>query len=240
MRIEDFIEASNKAKSVDELFELYKKAMGELGFDRLIFSLMTDHLAIKRRAGHGIKLNYPDNWMEFYVERNLQITDPVRHKMYAAPGVFTWQSLIDPARLTRTQVETLEMGREAGLRDGIGIPLRGPRGAIAGIGAASSAGGVDMDRNMLSRAQLISQQFYTAYLALEQAPEELPCILLSDREQEILILSALGKSRTCIGDIMCLSEHTIDYHIRKILRKLDANSMVLAALKALNMGLIQM
>lgn len=239
MRIEDFIAASNAAKSVDELFELYKKAMAELGFDRLIFSLMTEHIAIKRPAGHGLKLNYPDNWMEFYVERNLQVTDPVRHKMYAAPGVFTWQSLVEPRHLTKTQVQTLEMGKDAGLRDGIGIPLRGPRGAIAGVGAASSAGGVDMDKNTLSLAQLLSQQFYTAFLALEQ-PEDLPCIILSDREQEILLLSALGKSRTSIGDIMCLSEHTIDYHIRKILKKLDANNMVLATLKALNMGLIQM
>jgi DNA-binding CsgD family transcriptional regulator len=239
MRIEDFIDASNRASSVDELFEMYKKAMADLGFDRLIFSLMAEHLSIHRPAGHGIMLNYPPDWMNFYIEKNFQVTDPVRHKLFVTPAVFSWHSLVESGRLTKRQVDTLEMGREAGLKDGIGIPLRGPRGAIAGIGAASTAGGVELDKNSLSHAQLLSQQFYTVYLSLESAPENLPLIVLSDREQEVLTWTALGKTRGEIGEIMCLSEHTIDTYVRRILRKLDANSIILAAFKALHMGLIQ-
>jgi LuxR family transcriptional regulator, quorum-sensing system regulator BjaR1 len=238
MRIEEFIEASNRAASVDELFDLYKKAMAELGFDRLIFSLMTDHLAIARRAGHGLMLNYPEDWMNFYAEKRLETADPVRHKMYVAPGVFTWKSLSHPG-LTKIQTNCLSFGDEAGLHDGIGIPLRGPRGAIAGIGAASSAGGVLDDKNTLSSAQLLSQQFYTAFLSLEQKPQEAPFVMLSDREQEVLKWSARGKTRTEIADIMCLSENTVSFHNKNILRKLDANNITLAVLKALHMGLIQ-
>jgi DNA-binding CsgD family transcriptional regulator len=239
MGIEEFIEASNKATSVEELFDLYKTAMAELGFDRLIFSLMTDHLSIERNAGHGIMLNYPADWMHFYSEHHYQVTDPVRHKMYTSPGVFTWQSLIQP-HLTKTQIHTLAQGDEAGLHDGIGVPLRGPRGAIAGIGAASSAGGVQLDKNILSIAQMLSQQFYTAYLGLEKKPQEVPFVVLSDREQEVLKWTAAGKTRAEVGDIMCLSENTISFHIKAILRKLDANNIMLAVLKALHMGLIQL
>lgn len=240
MGIEEFIDASNKATSVEELFALYKKAMADLGFDRLIFSLMTDHLMIGKRSGHGIILNYPEDWMEFYMERHFEVTDPVRHKMYTSPGVFTWRSLLQPDRLTKTQMLTLALGNEAGLHNGIGIPLRGPRGAIAGVGAASSAGGVAPDKNTLSRAQMLTQQFYTAFLGLEQKPQELPAIVLSDREQEVLKWCAAGKTRPEVGDIMCLSAHTIDYHLRNIMKKLEANSITLATLKALHMGLIQL
>lgn len=239
MGIEEFIEASNRAASVDELFDLYKQAMGDLGFDRLIFSLMTDHIAIQRRAGHGLMLNYPDDWMKFYMDKKLEVLDPVRHKLYIAPGVFTWESLNEHSTLTKTQSNCLSMGDEAGLHDGIGIPLRGPRGAIAGIGAASSAGGVQPDKNVLSRAQLISQQFYTAFLCLEQKPQALPFVRLSDREQEVLKWCAAGKTRLDIADIMVLSEDTIGFHVKNILRKLDASNITLAVLKALHMGLIQ-
>lgn len=239
MGIEEFIEASNKAASVDELFALYQQAMGDLGFDRLIFSLMTDHLAIQRRAGHGIILNYPDDWMKFYMEKKLEVLDPVRHKLYIAPGVFTWDSLNEHSTLTKTQSDCLLMGDEAGLHDGIGIPLRGPRGAIAGIGAASSGGGVNPDKNTLSRAQLLSQQFYTAFLCLELKPETLPFVRLSDREQEVLKWCAAGKTRQDIADIMVLSEDTISFHVKNILRKLEASNITLAVLKALHMGLIQ-
>jgi DNA-binding CsgD family transcriptional regulator len=237
--LKEFIEATNRAKSVDELFELYKKAMAELGFDRLIFSLMTDHVIIGRRAGHGIARNYPEDWMEFYVERNYEVIDPVRHKIYTAPGVFTWQSLLDLRRVTKTQVGLFEQAKDAGLRDGVGVPLRGPRGAIAGIGAASSAGGVSLDKNTLSRAYLLSQQFYTAFLALEKAPEDTPPIMLTDREQEVLKWCALGKTKAEIAEIMRLPERTIRFYMTRIQRKLDVNSTAAAILKALNMGLIQ-
>jgi DNA-binding CsgD family transcriptional regulator len=240
MSIEEFIEASNRAASVEELFEVYKKAMAGLGFDRLIFSLMTDHLAIERRAGHGIIVNYPADWMEFYLSNGFEAADPVRHKMYVAEGAFAWSSLLDQPHLTRLQERCLALGAESGLRDGIGIPLRGPRGAIAGIGAASSAGGVPLDRNTLSRAQLLSAQFYTAFLALERKPQAPSFVPLTDREQEVLKWCSRGKTKAEISDIMCLSENTIKFHMKIIFQKLETHDVTLAVLKAYNMGLIQL
>lgn len=244
MSIDEFIEASNKAKSVDELFDLYKKAMYELGFDRIIFSLMTDHISIDRRAGHGIMLNYSDDWMKYYVEQNYEALDPVRKYMYIAPGAFTWTSLMQQPVITTKQNLFMKEGDEAGLHDGIGIPLRGPRGAIAGVGAASSAGGVALDdRNLLSRANLLSQQFYTVYLSLEaqRAAQEGPedYVYLTDREQEILQWCAAGKTRQEISVILGLSGNTTDWHLRNILRKMGVGNTTLAAFKALHMGLIQ-
>ncbi|HUQ94162.1 MAG TPA: helix-turn-helix transcriptional regulator [Bryobacteraceae bacterium] len=67
----------------------------------------------------------------------------------------------------------------------------------------------------------------------------MPVIHLTDREQEVLKWAALGKTRIDIGEIMCLSEHTIDTHIRRAMRKLDANNITMAAFRALHMGLIQ-
>jgi hypothetical protein len=136
MTLEEFIETSNKTGSIDDLFGIYRQAMAELGFDRLIFSLMTDHMAIQRRAGHGILLNYPEDWMKYYVEKGFEVIDPVRRNMYAAPGLFTWEGMMQNLTITKAQRAFMKEGDEAGLHDGIGIPLRGPRGAIAGVGAA--------------------------------------------------------------------------------------------------------
>lgn len=91
----------------------------------------------------------------------------------------------------------------------------------------------------MSRAQLLSQQFYTAFLGLERKPQDIPLVCLSDREQEVLKWCANGKTKQEIGDITGLSEHTVRFHVRKAMRKLDANSTTLTVLKALNMGLIQ-
>lgn len=239
MRIEEFIEGSNKAASIEELFGLYQKAMGGVGFDRLIFSLMTDHAHIRKRAGHGIVLNYPSEWMTHYNANDYTVFDPVRCQMHAADNVFVWDDLLEKSPLTKKQVGCLREGEDAGLKNGIGIPLRGPHGAIAGIGAASSAGGVDLDKNSLSYINLISHQFYTAFLSLEKT-EQSKEIHLTEKEREILQWSAKGKTRWEIGEIMGISENTVMYHLKNVFQKLECNNITMAVLKALYAGIIQL
>lgn len=243
MVIDEFIDASNKAQTVEDLFDLYKNAMGVLGFDRIVFSLMTDHALIRRPAGHGILLNYSEHWMKHYQEKNCEIYDPVRRHMYAAPGSFTWDNLMQRPTMTDLQRNFMNEADEAGMYDGIGVPLRGPQRAIAGVGAASSSGGVELkDKNLLSCANLLSHQFYTVFLTLEseRLNAEPKLVRLTDREQEIMKWCARGKTRGEISDILDLSEHTIDAYLRTALKKLDANNTTLGVLKALNMGLIQL
>lgn len=238
MRIEDFIEASNKASSVDELFGHYKKTMARLGFDRLVFSLMTDHTHIDKKAGHGIIASYPEDWMKRYTEQRYDVFDPVRCGMYAENGVFTWDDMLTLSSLTKKQVSFMKQGEDAGLRDGVGIPLRGLHGAIAGIGAASSGGGVDLDKNTLSFVNLISYQFYTVFTALEKRAAT-DTVFLSDREREVLQWFAKGKSRWEIAKILNLSESTVSFHARNIFQKMEVNNITMAILKALHQGLIQ-
>lgn len=241
--ISEFIETSNRAQTVDELFTHYREAMEKIGFDRLVFSLMTDHAVIQRPAGHGILVNYTEDWMKHYAEKKYEALDPVRRYIYSAPGAFTWEKLMERPIMTGQQRTFMREGDDAGLHDGIGIPLRGPLGAIAGVGAASSAGGIDMaDKDLLSYANLLAHQFYTVYLELETArfEKEPQIVRLTDREQEILKWCARGKTRSEIGDLLKLSDHTVDTHIRAALAKLDANNTTLGVLKALHMGLIQL
>lgn len=238
MRIDDFIEASNAAASVDALFTLYKAAMAAYGFDRLVFSLMTDHNAIQQKAGHGIMLNYPDDWMAYYTKHKYETFDPVRVQISASDSIFAWDELLlQPGLVTKKQLNLLKQGEDAGLRDGIGIPLRAANGAIAGVGAASSAGGVLLDKNTLSRVNLLTYQFYTAFLNLERKLTNK--IILSAQEREILQWFARGKTRWEVGELMAISENTVTYHLRRVFKKLDTNNITPAVLKALNAGLIQ-
>lgn len=167
MTLEDFIIATTKVKNVDELFSLYQRAMAQLGFDRLIFSLMTEHVMIGRPAGHGIISNYPEDWMDYYVEKQYEDLDPVRGGMFSTFSPFVWEEMEQKQPLTRQQIFFMHEGKGAGLKNGVGIPLRGANGAIAGVGAASSQEGVELDPVTLSKAHLYSTQFYTAFLYLE-------------------------------------------------------------------------
>jgi DNA-binding NarL/FixJ family response regulator len=67
-------------------------------------------------------------------------------------------------------------------------------------------------------------------------PEDNP---LSSRETEILQLLAKGMSFNEIGDILCISPHTVTAHIKKIYRKLAVHSRGEAVYEATQMGLLR-
>lgn len=88
------------------------------------------------------------------------------------------------------------------------------------------------------KLQLLCQAFHQRYCELWELPDERK-IILTEREQDILLWSTLGKSNTVIADILGLSKHTVDGYIRQIFLKLNVNDRVTAGIKALEMGLFQ-
>jgi LuxR family quorum-sensing system transcriptional regulator CciR len=239
MLLEEFINLSNNVTSVDELFELMQLALQAIGINQIVFSLMTNHVALNKPAGHGLLVNYPEDWMKYYAEQGYETLDPVRHAMFAATGPFAWDNLLDKLVLTKRQKTFFGEAADAGLRIGFGIPLRGPRGALAGFGLASNTRDLNFDQNALSYMNLVAQQFYQVYHSLESVAQDDNVVYLSDREREILQWSANGKSREDIGTILGITKNTVDFHLRNIYRKFDTNNITVAVLTALHNGLIQ-
>ncbi len=62
---------------------------------------------------------------------------------------------------------------------------------------------------------------------------------LSDREKACLSWTALGKSSWEIGQILSISENTVIFHIKSAMKKLCTNNRNVAAIKAVQLGLIE-
>jgi LuxR family transcriptional activator of conjugal transfer of Ti plasmids len=62
---------------------------------------------------------------------------------------------------------------------------------------------------------------------------------LTPRQKECLGWTALGKSSWDIGKILDISENTVNFHIKKAMMKMDTNSRTVAAIKAFQLGLIE-
>ena len=62
---------------------------------------------------------------------------------------------------------------------------------------------------------------------------------LSAREAEVLCWVARGKSNGAIAEILGISAHTVDAHLRRIYLKLGVVDRLSAALRALGFGLIK-
>ena len=80
----------------------------------------------------------------------------------------------------------------------------------------------------------IAQQMAITQLSGESNPLE----ILSDREFEVFIALAKGKSTNEIADTLCLSPRTVGTHLYNIKQKLNANNSAEIALIAIRCGLI--
>jgi len=65
-----------------------------------------------------------------------------------------------------------------------------------------------------------------------------PAPQLTERETEVLGWVARGKSNTSIAEILGISVHTVDAHLRRVYLKLGVFDRISAALRGIGIGLI--
>ena len=209
-----------------------------MGFDRIVYSLLTDHFSLQKKAGHGVAYNYPEDWMKYYAEKGYENEDPVPKQAFKSSRPFSWAELVNKTKLTATERKVMNEAEEAGLKDGIGIPLYGVHSEVAGIGLASSAGGVDINKNMLCKLRAIASQFHMIYSEFMAIETPIDNVRLTPREREVLLWVAEGKSDPVIAEIIGISVPTVRFHLNNIYQKLQANERTFAVVKALHLGLI--
>jgi len=236
--IERFIEEANDAKSTQEVARLFGDVLKEYGYDRYCYSLITDHPSLGLDAGHGIVANYPDDWMSHYKANSYEKKDPVPRHGFETLRPFTWESLKRTRELRADEKLVMDEGGEAGLLDGVAIPICGHNGELAGVGIASSTGGIRPDVNILSKLRTLAMQFHLAFTDLEKKDRPAGSVHLTSREKEILLWAAEGKSDSVIAEIIGVSHATIRFHMNNLFKKLDANERTLATVKAIRQGLI--
>jgi LuxR family quorum-sensing system transcriptional regulator SolR len=78
----------------------------------------------------------------------------------------------------------------------------------------------------------------SAFLVPKLAPET--GVMLTPRESEVLCWTGEGKTACEIGQILNISERTVNFHVNNVLLKLNATNKVQAVVKAIALGLIHL
>ncbi|WP_217272256.1 response regulator transcription factor [Sphingopyxis sp. BSNA05] len=63
---------------------------------------------------------------------------------------------------------------------------------------------------------------------------------LSNREHEVLLWIARGKSNSDIATILDISGSSVDTYVRRVFDKLNVNHRIAAILKGLHLGLVRL
>ncbi|NQV84800.1 MAG: LuxR family transcriptional regulator [Rhodospirillales bacterium] len=241
LNIGQFIEDTNRCNTTDELFSSLTRHMRGCGFDRIAFGALTvpaQDMIVGRTPAPAVALNFPSDWVSYYFENSLHEVDPIVSYTPASRVPFFWDTMAKEMDLSKKQLFCLQGGEEAGLLDGLSIPIHGPCGECYVLSLASSSGNKDGE-HLLPILNLMAHQFYVAYIELSGAERMLPVIALSPRAKETLLWGARGKTDDDISEIMGISRNTVKDHWKTIFRGLDVSNRILAVTIAIQTGLIK-
>ncbi|WP_176086775.1 LuxR family transcriptional regulator [Martelella sp. HB161492] len=242
-RLEAAAEAIMHARSQEEAFRHYCAFVAHHGYDKAVFSLMTDHPSIGETALHGMLTVYPEDWMKYYRERDCHEVDPVFQLIISRPGAFFWSHAIEKLSLMprfqgkadASWARLMKEAAEAGLHDGISVSIVNASGEIAGFGISRPQAEDDHNINALADIFLLSSMFYDSYLGSYrsgQAPH------LTQREKDVLSWSAAGKTDWEIAEITGISTATVRFHWNNIFKKMGSNNKMAATVTAVRRKLI--
>ena len=237
------IEEIQRSECSSEAFGIFCKAAEQYGYDKVCFTLMTDHPTLGLQAFHGFATSYPDDWMSHYMAQNYYPEDPVVYRCFQSPAPFFWDEAVvvqsrDPAKddkALNTSKRLMNEAAEAGLGDGIGMPFISLSGELSAVGLSRDRPVTGRNYHELAEVALIGNAFHDKFLSF-YASRAVPHV--TDRERDVLAWSAEGKTDAEIAIILGVSSATIRFHWNNVFKKMQVSSKVLATCMAIRLGII--
>ncbi len=241
MRIGEFIEKSNAAETPEEVFKLFCSAAAGFGYDRVAFAAVTV-AAQKAMELHDLApivvLNFPEDWREHWFEKRYYEIDPILALTPGSGSPFLWDDVVAQQPLSSKQKLLFNESKAAGLHNGLSIPVHGPRGESYVVSLATDNRVCD-NRPHFGTLQILATQFQLAYSQTSRKPQQTERGQhLTERERECLTWTARGKSAWAISEIIGISEHTVNFHLKGVMKKLETANRVSAVVVAVRLGLI--
>ncbi len=183
--------------------------------------------------------NTPEAFKDASVDTGDAKRDPVlkRMKRQSIPFFYDQGLYVDDGA-----ADLWERQAPFGYRTGIAVALHLPahRHFLLGVDRETALPHEDEKlTRMLADLQFLAvhaQDAAQRLLAPPAANDEIPD--LTPRELDILRQTRDGKSAWAAGQILAISEHTVNFHLRNIQRKLNTTSKHQAVLAAMRLGLI--
>ena len=224
----------------DALFALGRR----LGFDRCLVAIVPKRGMSLEQA--YLRSNYPDGWRSFYDAEKLVHVDPTVAHCVAHSTSLVWSPGLFRSGPQRVMYEEASAH---GLRSGVTLPMHGPNGELGILcWVNDSKPSRAFDRHVgavlpeLSLLRDVAFQSGIDFAQMMAAPLgvalETPRPALSGRELECLKWVMAGKTSWEIGQILKISESTVNFHVTGFNRKLDVNGRNQAVMKALKLGIL--
>jgi LuxR family quorum sensing-dependent transcriptional regulator len=211
---------------------------GMLGFNT--FTYMGGRLL----AGHKITgwkvdsaplslTNVQPEFKHVYSTERLDADDPVLKYCFHTLYPKEWSRILSLQTFSRREQKFIGLSADFSMHDGLAFPVHGP-GNDYGILSFSSHQHVSVpDITLVAMVNLFAQKLHACIRENFDHYLQKSTAKLAAREIDILYWCGEGKTAWEIGQILGISERTVETHIQNAKKKLDAVNTVQAIAKAM-------
>ena len=208
-----------------------------LGFERVGAMVVLDRP--EGRADGWTIHNAPDEYVEIFLAADLCRRDPVMQRLKLGNLPVAYQQ----DYYTEANEGALwEEQAPFGYKTGVAVVMHLPKGQhfVLGVDRSEHLPKDEMAVTALAaELQLLATYTFDVAFRLLVGPEsKIPNAHLTPRERDVLAWTMEGKSAWEIGHICNISENTVIFHLRNVMRKFDVRTKHQAVVKAINAGLI--
>jgi DNA-binding CsgD family transcriptional regulator len=231
--IEDFISASLQTRTEAGLLEIYLRTVESEGYQNAVFAKTRG----KRLA--AIPWNhFPQGYRQSYLDNEWDKIDPIVHRIHQATRPFLWSDVCAGADLPRRQKTFIEDCRDLGVHSGFTVPMHGP-GSDIDLISLSLRDQKSTDKSRLPLLHAITVQYRSRLGELQGEPAE-ALRPLTAKETECLCWCKEGKTNWEIGEILSISEKTVEFHLSNTIKKFGVSNRITAVVKGIQLGLIKL
>jgi|GEM_PF-4716550 LuxR family quorum-sensing system transcriptional regulator CciR len=258
MDLGGFTEALGKAACANDVFELLCQALDPLGYRSVgLFDVslgMDGVLAGLNDVKSPIILsNYTSSFVEEYMKQKCFDVDPMIDLARKTITPLMWEDVIARSVIKDGLSNLIDIRQDASLYNEICCPIHAPGQQLFALRMGRDVPG-PCDRAHFGLLQILAIHFYYSLVRVSKVraePDDSPEGLsdtgqveitekcsLSQREQEVMLWTARGKSASSISIILGLTENTVNFYVKNAMRKLGTTNRVVAVVLAVRSGLI--
>ena len=210
----EFIDDLEGCASVAAVVDAMKKVLRDLGIDLFCLNVFPspqqgfDEVLLASRL--------PAGWLELYLQENYIAHDPSQRYAQRTVHPFEWKDAPYDPQGEPKALECVQRANDFKIGNGLVVPVPGPGGCTGQVWMSALNFRLSKrDKPMLHLMALYAFD-HVERISGHVKPEP----TLSPRQREILTWAAIGKTAWEIGEILHISDRTVEWHLQSMAHKL--------------------
>ncbi len=225
------ISGIDRARSIKDICNILLNCTSKFGVESILAGTIPTLGSPAKQQRENILLHeWPQEWASRYFSKNYIFQDPTIKHISDITKPFMWSELQTPQFMTPISNVIMEEAKAFRLHKGFTVPLVTLEQEVIGFSFSGEKLEIDeIQKNMLTL--LATYSIGRAISIRGDASDKI--VSLSMREKEAIQWAAEGKTRWEIGELMGISEHGADKHLRMVREKLGTTTTSFAVAEAI-------